>query len=98
MRKNKLSNMEIDSVDLCKKGANQKTHIKLYKSAPEGENDMEQITKSMGAAQVHETTNTLCKSLESIIANDNLSAIKKQQMMKESLLQFADKTSNLMES
>ena len=56
MRKNKLSNMEIDSVDLCKKGANQKAHIKLYKSAPEGENDMEQITKSVGAAQVRETT------------------------------------------
>ena len=97
MRKNKLSNMEIDSVDLCKKGANQKAHIKLYKSAPGGENDMEQITKSVGAAQVRETTGTLCKSLESIIADDSLSAVEKQQMMKESLLQFADEASSLME-
>lgn len=97
MRKNKLSNMEIDSVDLCKKGANQKAQIKLYKSAPGGETDMEQITKSVGAAQVRETTGTLCKSLESIIADDSLSAVEKQQMMKESLLQFADEASSLME-
>ena len=58
---------------------------------------MEQITKSVGAAQVRETTGTLCKSLESIIADDSLSAVEKQQMMKESLLQFADEASSLME-
>ena len=97
MRKNKLSNMEIDSVDLCKKGANQKAHIKLYKSAPEGENKMERITKSMGAKQVCETTYALRKSLESIIADDRLDAVEKQQMMEESLQQFTDEASGLME-
>ena len=96
MKKNKLSNMELNSVDLCKMGANQRAKIKLYKSAPEGENDMEHITKSMGTAQVQETTYALCKSLESIIADDSLDAVEKQQMMEESLLQFADEASSLM--
>ena len=95
MRKNKLSNMEIDSVDLCKKGANQKARIKLYKSAPEREDNMERITKSAGAAQVRETTGALRKSLESIIADDSLNPVEKQQMMEESLQQFTDEVSGL---
>ena len=96
MKKNKLSNMELPSVDLCKMGANQRAKIKLYKSAPEGENDMEHITKSMGTAQVQETTYALCKSLESIIADDSLDAVEKQQMMEESLQQFTDEATGLM--
>ena len=96
MKKNKLSNMELDSVDLCKMGANQRAKIKLYKSAPGGENDMEHITKSMGTAQVQETTYALCKSLESIIAGDSLDAVEKQQMMEESLQQVTDEATGLM--
>lgn len=95
MKKNKLTNMELDTVDLCKQGANQKARIKLYKSAPEREDNMERITKSAGAAQVRETTGALRKSLESIIADDSLNPVEKQQMMEESLQQFTDEVSGL---
>lgn len=96
MKKNKLTNMELDTVDLCKQGANQKARIKLYKSAPEREDNMERITKSAGAAQVRETTGALRKSLESIIADDSLNPVEKQQMMEESLQQFTDEATGLM--
>ena len=95
MKKNKLTNMELDTVGLCKQGANQKARIKLYKSAPEREDNMERITKSAGAAQVRETTGALRKSLESIIADDSLNPVEKQQMMEESLQQFTDEVSGL---
>ena len=95
MKKNKLTNMELDTVDLCKQGANQKARIKLYKSAPEREDNMERITKSAGAAQVRETTGALRKSLKSIIADDSLNPVEKQQMMEESLQQFTDEVSGL---
>ena len=95
MKKNKLTNMELDTVDLCKQGVNQKARIKLYKSAPEREDNMERITKSAGAAQVRETTGALRKSLESIIADDSLNPVEKQQMMEESLQQFTDEVSGL---
>lgn len=98
MKKNKLSDMEISSVDLCKRGANQRAQIKLYKSAPEGEDDMEHITKSAGTAEVRETTYALCKSLESIIEDDSMDAVAKQQMMEESLQQFTEEASGLMGS
>lgn len=96
MKKNKLKNMELEAVDLCKQGANQMSQIKLFKSAPEGEGHMEHISKSAGAAQVRDTTTALRKSLESIIADDSLTSIEKHNMMEESLQQFTEEASGLM--
>lgn len=97
MKKNKLTNMELDSVDLCKQGANQLAHIKLYKSAPERKTDMEHISKHTGTAQIAQTTEALRKSLHSILADDSLDAVKKQQMMEDSLLEFAQEAASLVE-
>lgn len=96
MKKNKLKNMELEAVDLCKQGANQMSKIKLFKSAPEGEGHMEHISKSAGAAQVRDTTTALRKSLESIIADDSLTSVEKHDMMEESLQQFTDEATGLM--
>ena len=117
---NKLKDMEVDSVDLCRRGANQRAFIKLLKSAgeegaDEGQSmsviakladalqkalsggDPEPITKSVGAAQVRETTESLRKSLESIIADDSLSPVEKHDMMAESLQQFTLEATDLMD-
>lgn len=117
---NKLKDMEVDSVDLCKRGANQRALIKLFKSAdPEegGEKSMnmieqiaeaiqkalsrkleaQPITKAAGTEQVRDTTDALCKSLESIIADDSLSSVEKHDMMAESLQQFTLEATDLMD-
>lgn len=117
---NKLKDMEVDSVDLCRRGANQRAFIKLLKSAGEEGTDEgqsmsviakladalqkalsggepEPITKSVGAAQVRETTESLRKSLESIIADDSLSPVEKHDMMAESLQQFTLEATDLMD-
>lgn len=117
---NKLKDMEVDSVDLCRRGANQRAFIKLLKSAGEEGTDegqsmsviakladalqkalsggeSEPITKSVGAAQVRETTESLRKSLESIIADDSLSPVEKHDMMAESLQQFTLEATDLMD-
>lgn len=122
-KKNLLKDMEISSVDLCKRGANQKADIKLFKSADAekgGEREhMETntmiekiarflagvvsgepgtITKADSTAQVYETTEALRKSLESIIADDSLTPVEKQDMMAESLQQFTLEATDCMES
>ena len=125
MDKNKLSDMEVSSVDLCKRGANQEAFIKLFKSAPDGkggENQMnanknlidrivkllsgeedpaggeQTITKAVSTAQVRETTMALCKSLESIIADDSLSSVEKHDMMAESLQAFTVEATECMDA
>lgn len=119
---NKLDEMEISSTDLCKRGANQRALIKLFKSVEaeeggEGNGDMsmiekiaaaiqkalssegsaQPITKAAGTVQVRETTEALRKSLESIIADDSLSAVEKHDMMADSLQQFTLEATNLMD-
>lgn len=119
---NKLDEMEISSTDLCKRGANQRALIKLFKSVEaeeggEGNGDMsmiekiaaaiqkalssegsaQPITKAAGTVQVRETTEALRKSLESIIADDSLSAVEKHDMMAESLQQFTLEATDLMD-
>lgn len=50
---NKLKDMEINSVDLCKRGANQRSKIRLFKSAdPEGGGERETGEKNMIAKLV----------------------------------------------
>lgn len=101
MSKNKLDEMELSSVDLCKQGANQKSKIKLYKSAVHNKGDEGKmgvnITKAASTAQIRDTTTALRKSLESIVADDSLTSIEKHDMMEESLLQFAGEASELMD-
>lgn len=119
---NKLDEMEISSTDLCKRGANQRALIKLFKSVEaeeggEGNGDMsmiekiaaaiqkalssegsaQPITKAAGTVQVRETTEALRKSLESIIADDSLSAVEKHDMMADSLQQFTLEATDLMD-
>ena len=119
---NKLKDMEFNSVDLCKRGANQKAFIRLLKSADPGEGgddkvymstiaklaaaikealageDIEApITKAAGTEQVRATTEALRKSLESIIADDSLSAVEKHDMMADSLQQFTLEATELMD-
>lgn len=120
---NKLKDMEVDSVDLCRRGANQRAFIKMLKSADSGEGGegkMESgkiakliealqsilggdpgtdgpITKAAGTEQVRATTDALCKSLESIIADDSLSAVEKHDMMADSLQQFTLEATDLMD-
>lgn len=102
IKKNKLDDMELKSVDLCHQGANQFSKIKLYKSSAhhkEGdESKMSVITKAAGAAQVRDTTTALRKSFESIMSDDSLTSVEKRDMMEESLQQFTDEASELMES
>ena len=123
-KRNLLKDMEISSVDLCKRGANQAADIKLFKSADAakggeredmGSNnamiekiarflagalaeDNGTITKADSTAQVYETTEALRKSLESIIADDSLTAVQKHDMMAESLQQFTLEATDCMES
>ena len=117
---NKLEDMEFSSVDLCRRGANQRANIKLFKSADQGGGERgmiakladalqrlldgseptggESITKAMGTEQVRETTSALRKSLESIIADDSMSAVEKHDMMAESLQQFTLEATDLMDA
>lgn len=56
------------------------------------------ITKAVSTAQVRETTEALCKSLESIIADDSLTAVEKHEMMADSLQAFTLEATDCMES
>ncbi len=112
---NKLKDMELTSVDLCKRGANPMADIKLFKSADsqekggrsmnQNENGLFQrflsrvekavqeaqnttITKADSAADLHTMTQAVEKSIQSIIADDSLSAVEKSEMMAESLQHF----------
>ena len=61
MKKNKLKNMKLSSVDLCAKGANQHAHIKLFKSKEGGEemNFWEKIGKAFGKVIENEITDEI---------------------------------------
>lgn len=79
MKKNKLKNMLLTSVDLCKRGANQEADIVLKKSMTDEE---QQEYNEM-------CVEALTKSLQSIIADETLDAEEKSAMAEESITQFA---------
>lgn len=87
---NKLKDMKLTSVDLCKRGANPKSHIRLFKSkngAKGGEGEVK-LAKNDCIGDAEHMTSTLFKSLESIIADDSLGSVEKQELMAESLQEF----------
>jgi hypothetical protein len=95
---NKLKDMKLTSVDLCKRGANPKSHIRLFKSR-DGEKGGEEgmkLAKSYCIGDAEHMTTTLFKSLESIIADESLDSVEKQELMAESLQDFTlDVTDNI---
>ena len=128
----KLKNMELNSVDLVKRGANQKADIRLFKSAETGESPQEgptteaeknvfkrflnwlyETTASDEAVaglqeepetpiekgDIPETANTyknaITESIQSIIADDSLSDVEKNDMVAKSLGQYHDKMMEL---
>jgi len=88
---NKLSKMTYTSVDLCKRGANPKADIKLFKSRDGqktrgGETEMGVLKTAEG--QAFDMSFAFYESMASIMADPKLNSIKKSRLMKESLEEF----------
>lgn len=119
----KLKNMKLTSVDLVKRGANQKADIRLCKSASQDPTDEEKnifkrfldwlyestasnealegmkeapIEKGDESADVYKSAIT--ESIQSIIADESLSAEEKNDMVEKSLEQYHDAMMELAKS
>lgn len=95
---NKLKNMQLTSVDLVRRGANQEADIMLFKSA-DGEDPgispqiLEHYTPAPADIPIDDSTfltytDALAKSIQSIHGDDSLGEAEKAEMIQKSFEQF----------
>lgn len=98
---NKLKDMELDSVDMCRRGANQEAFFRLFKSATPDTNIFKRIMNwlrenpdeipeenPIGNDTYLTYTDALAKSIQSIQEDETLDDVQKAAMIQKSIGQF----------
>ena len=107
-KKNRLKNLKVTSVDLCKQGANQDANIALMKSLEGGDivseyfNMAKSFSSVFGNDNIDETLEFYAKSMEeseqSIMEDESMSESEKSEMLAKSKDQFYQAVAELFKS